>query len=265
MSDDTSTDTEPLPVTDPPPAEPQSDGQDPRSGRRRLSLRPRLWQFGVIIVSVVTVTLIAVIMVPRLQDTPQSAASTSVSTPPATPEELISMAQLPVQSMMQAEPDTPPAADNPPPLSPEIHDLMESVAQLLRRNDDANLYLSERIDRFDDIVATIAQLGAHVSDLDHRIAMLEEGVNGLAQQYRSAAIAMAMTEEESAPAPPFTLIGIDRWEKKWNAVLQLEDKVTMIEPQSTVAGWQLLAIDPSRRTALFRSASGTETELSPAG
>ena len=175
------------------------------------------------------------------------------------------MAQLPVQSMMQAEPDTSPAADNPPPLSPEIHDLMESVAQLLRRNDDANLYLSERIDRFDDIVATIAQLGAHVSDLDHRIAMLEEGVNDLAQQYRSAAIAMAMTEEESAPAPPFTLIGIDRWEKKWNAVLELEGKVTMIEPQVSVAGWKLLAIDPDRRTALFRSASGSETELSPAG
>ena len=265
MSDNTTPDTEPLPITDPPAADPQSDGQDPPSGRRRLSLRPRLWQFGAGIACVVTVTLIAVIMVPQLQEPPLPVAPTSVSTPPATPEELISMAQLPVQSMMQAEPDTSPAADNPPPLSPEIHDLMESVAQLLRRNDDANLYLSERIDRFDDIVATIAQLGAHVSDLDHRIAMLEEGVNDLAQQYRSAAIAMAMTEEESAPAPPFTLIGIDRWEKKWNAVLELEGKVTMIEPQVSVAGWKLLAIDPDRRTALFRSASGSETELSPAG
>ena len=69
----------------------------------------------------------------------------------------------------------------------------------------------------------------------------------------------------SMDVPPFRLIAIDRWENEWNAVLELNGKVSMILPQSARAGWKLLRISPQERTALFRSRSGTEAQLSVDG
>ena len=136
----------------------------------------------------------------------------------------------------------------------------------MQNSDDADLYLAEKIDGLEDILAPVAQLGGYITALDSRIALLEDRVANLAHQQHTA-IEMPADEaviSTSSPVPPFRLIAIDRWQQKWNAVLEFEGKVKMIEPPSSVAGWQLLTIDPDRRTALFRNESGNEIEL-PAG
>ena len=225
-------------------------------------------KFAAGIVGLTAVAVTTVIFVPPLlqQFKPQNPLP-SVSSEPVTATELVDMEPLPVESQpVSPEPDPATATaaiPESPQLDPEVRELLERVTQFLEQNHGANLYLDERLADLEDALEPLTQLGGYIMALDTRIALLEESVSSLTKQNPDfTTTTMNETPEPVPPTgPPFRLISIDRWQQKWNAVLEFDGKLKMIEPPARVAGWQLLSIDPNRRTAVFRDSGGNEMEL----
>lgn len=266
MNDPQQPDTEPLPTADelPPAAEQPPAAQPGTAEKRQPKVRKRVWQICAAMIGLTIVSALAALMIPWAKQQLQPFPLPSVSTAPVTAEELVGMDEpVPVEPMAPDPVPVEPVVHEPPPLDPKIRELLERVDLLLSQDNDANLYLAEKIDGFADRLDTMAQLGGYVTALDSRIALLEDRIVELTKHFPANAEISAdvETSPESPPGPPFRLIAIDRWQKKWNAVLEFEGKVTMIEPPSSVAGWQLLSIDAERRTAIFRNGSGNEIEL----
>ena len=167
------------------------------------------------------------------------------------------MEPLPVQSQpVSFEPDPAPATEEdpePPQLAPEDRELLERVANSLNQQHEANVYLDERIAGLKDTLEPLTlQLGGYIKALDSRIALLEDSVSRLTKQNPDpAATTTNESTEPTTTGPPFRLISIDRWQQKWNAVLELDGKTKMIEPPDEVAGWQLLSIDPNTPHCCF--------------
>ena len=265
MKDPQQPDTEPLPSTDDfePAVEQPPAAQPGTAEKRQPKARKRVWQIGAAIIGLTIVSALGALMIPWMKHQLQQFPLPSVSTAPVTAEELVGMVEpVPVEPMVPDPVPVEPVVHEPP-VNPEIRELLERVDLMLVQDNDANLYLAEKIDGFADRLDTMAQLGGYVTALDSRIALLEDRIVELTKQFpdTTATSADEETSPESPPGPPFRLIAIDRWEKKWNAVLEMQGKVTMIEPPSSVAGWQLLSIDAERRTAIFRNGSGNEIEL----
>lgn len=135
-------------------------------------------------------------------------------------------------------------------------ELMEQMGRALQANEDAHLYLAEKVDQIEDMKANSDSLSA----LMYNIAMQVESLSPYAGETAAA------VEEPTVPSipdsPPFELLAIDKWQHDWYAVLELDGQVTMVTPPASRAGWELLRLDPTSRKALFRnSASGTEHEL----
>ena len=135
-------------------------------------------------------------------------------------------------------------------------ELMEQMERALQANEDAHLYLAEKVDQIEDMKASSESLSA----LMYNIAMQVESLSPHAGETAAA------VEEPTVPSipdsPPFELLAIDKWQHDWYAVLELDGQVTMVTPPASRAGWELLRLDPTSRKALFRnSASGTEHEL----
>ena len=146
----------------------------------------------------------------------------------------------------------------------EYEELLEEVKHQLRQNNDADLYLADQFAELQKLVISI-QTGQTIvaESLENRMIELAQKIDVMSESASTEPAPSSSTS--SSDVPPFRLISIDRWENEWNAVLELNGKVSMILPQSARAGWKLLRISPQNRTALFRSRSGTEAQLTVDG
>ena len=176
--------------------------------------------------------------------------------PGISPDELANV-PLPVGGVNESEEGIPLAKT-------EYEELLEEVKQKLHQNNDADLYLADQIAELQKLVISI-QTGQTIvaESLENRMNELAQKIDAISEAAPTEPAPIPSTS--SMDVPPFRLIAIDRWENEWNAVLELNGKVSMLVPQSARAGWKLLRISPQNRTALFRSRSGTEAQLTVDG
>jgi len=144
----------------------------------------------------------------------------------------------------------------------KIVDLLEKIQHNQQQNNEALLYFDERLKALESLEPTI-QLAVDsykesTKSLSQILGYLETKLN---KAPPPAEIQPEVTIESHQSQPPFRLIAIDRWENQWNAILEFEGRMTMIEPLSSRAGWQLLKINPAKQSALFQAKSGRKLEL----
>ena len=280
MSDPTDNpEIEEMPLLDDPPP-PAADPKPVRSQSRRLPARKLIfWSLVVIVVFFLVAGAAAIwLYQPPLAQLQTSAAESEETL--MTAQEVVNAEPLPVsETAALGQPGLSPAdLENVPlpvggvneseeglPLAKtEYEELLEEVKHQLRQNNDADLYLADQFAELQKLVISLQTGQTIVAE------SLENRMNELAQKFDFMSEA-APTETapssstSSSDVPPFRLIAIDRWENEWNAVLALNGKVSMLVPQSARAGWKLLRISPQNRTALFRSRSGTEAQLTVDG
>ena len=197
-----------------------------------------------------------------------------------TAQEIVNAEPLPVsETVAQGQPGfSPETQDNVPlpvggtyeseeglPLAnTEYEELLEEVKQRLRQNNDADLYLADQMAEIQKLVISIQTSQTIVAEsLENRMIELAQKIESMSEAAPTETAPIPSTS--SMDVPPFRLIAIDRWENEWNAVLELNGKISMLAPQSARAGWKLLQISPQTRTALFRSRNGTEAQLTVDG
>ena len=164
---------------------------------------------------------------------------------------------LPVGGVYESEEGLPPAKT-------EYEELLEEVKQKLQQNNDADLYLADQIAQLQKLVISLQTGQTIVAESnENRMNELAQKIDAMSEPAPTSPTPIPSTS--SMDVPPFRLIAIDRWENEWNAVIELNGKISMLAPQSTRAGWILLQISPQNRTALFRSRSGTEAQLTVDG
>ncbi len=155
-----------------------------------------------------------------------------------------------------------PVATNDPALIAQ----MEQISLGLKQQNDALLYFDDRLQPFHELLPKLESSIAHQRSV----------VNLIEQRFENMEITLAelsatLAERRQADAvqktrqPPFRLIAIDRWNNKWNAVIELAGKMAMIEPHASRAGWLLIRVDPDARSAVFESESGTQVQLRVSG
>ena len=280
MSDPTDNpEIEEMPLLDDPPPL-TADPEPVRSQSRRLPARKMIfWSLVVIVVFFLVVGAAAIwLYQPPLAQLQTSAVESAETL--MTAQEVVNAEPLPVsETVALGQPGLSPAELESVPLpvggvneseeglplaKTEYEELLEEVKHQLRQNNDADLYLADQFAELQKLVISLQTGQTIVAE------SLENRMNELAQKMDAMSEA-APTNPTPIPAtssmdvPPFRLIAIDRWENEWNAVLELNGKVSMILPQSARAGWKLLRISPQERTALFRSRSGTEAQLTVDG
>ena len=248
------------------------------------SLRLRKWMKRslVIIATATAVATAAVIIVPKTIPTLPPAVSLHDPIPETPIEQDATLtaaelaAQIPAVDQYSVEPtpvtNTPPSnpipvtENNPPsPNAAELAALIQQLTASLQRADDATLYLETRVGALENNLQEI-------KTVDRRLVELTEEVSSLKSQSRKL---YSLIETSNSPptqalapetaistVPPFTLIGIDRWQNEWNAVLEMQGKLAMLTPEAERAGWQLVKIEPTARKALFRNRDGIDHELS---
>ena len=257
------------------PAEPAADPEPVRSQSRRLPARKMIfWSLVVIVVFFLVVGAAAIwFYQPPLAQLQTSAVESAETL--MTAQEVVNAEPLPVsETVAQGQPGlSPDELENVPlpvggmnefeeglPLvKTEYEELLEEVKHQLRQNNDADLYLADQFAELQKLVISLQTGQTIVAE------SLENRMNELAQKIDAMSEAAPSSSTSSSDVPPFRLISIDRWENEWNAVLELNGKVSMILPQSARAGWKLLRISPQERTALFRSRNGTEAQLTVDG
>ena len=262
------------------PAEPAADPEPVRSQSRRLPARKVIfWSLVVVVVFFLVAGAAAIWLyqppLAQLQTSTVESADTLmtaqevVNAEPRPQRRSVAQGQpglssgelenvpLPVGGANESE-------EGQPPANTEYEELLEEVRHQLRQNNDADLYLADQFAELQKLVISLQTGQTIVAE------SLENSMNELAQKIDAMAEA-APTEAAPIPdasspdVPPFRLIAIDRWENEWNAVLELNGKISMLAPQSARAGWKLLRISPQNRTALFRSRNGTEAQLTVDG
>ena len=271
--------TEEMPLLDDPPP-PATDPEPVRSRSRRLPARKMIfWSLAVIVVFFLAVGVAAI----WLNQTPLAQLQTSTvesAEPLMTVQEVVNAEPLPVsETVALGQPGiSPDELENVPlpvgganeseeglPLAKtEYEELLEEVRHQLRQNNDADLYLADQIAELQKLVISI-QTGQTIvaESLENRMNELAQKIDVMSEAAPNEPAPISSIS--SSDVPPFRLIAIDRWENEWNAVLELNGKIAMLAPQSARAGWQLLRISPQNRTALFRSRSGMEAQLTVDG
>ena len=277
LTDNSETETMPL-LDDPQPL--AADPEPVRSQPRRLPARKIIfWSLIVIFVFFLVVGAAAIWLyqppLAQLQTSTVESAETlmtaqevvnaeplpvsetvALSQPGLSPDELENV-PLPVGGVNASEEDLPLAKT-------EYEELLEEVKHQLRQNNDADLYLAEQFAELQKLVISI-QTGQTIvaESLENRMNELAQKIDAMSEAKPTEPAPILATS--SMDTPPFRLISIDRWENEWNAVLELNGKISMLAPQSARAGWKLLQISPQNRTALFRSRNGTESQLTVDG
>ena len=144
--------------------------------------------------------------------------------------------------------------------------ILEEIKTQIEQQNDAFLYFDDRLEPFSDLIPQLESaiaLQSSVAELmDQRLLNLEAQVSNLTQTIADSNTANI---EDVDSKPPFHLIAIDRWNNEWNAVIQLDGKISMIGLNASRVGWLLVEIDPGEQTALFRAASGEEAKLRVTG
>ena len=265
-------------LDDPPPL--TADPEPVRSQSRRLPARKLIfWSLVVIVVFFLVAGAAAIwLYQPPLVQLQTSAVESAETL--MTAQEVVNAEPLPVsETVVQGQPGlSPDELENVPlpvsgfneseeglPLAnTESEELLEEVKYQLRQNNDADLYLAEQVAELQKLVISI-QTGQTIvaENLENRMIDLAQKIDVMSEAGSTEPAPSSSTS--SSDIPPFRLIAIDRWENEWNAVLELNGKISMLAPQSARAGWKLLRISPQNRTALFRSRSGTEAQLTVDG
>ena len=267
--------TEEMPLLDNP--QPLATDPEPvRSQSRRLPARKMIfWSLVVIVVFFLVVGATAIwLYQPPLAQSQTSAVESAEML--MTAQEVVNAEPLPVSEIVaQGQPGLSPdelenaplpvggvnkSEEGIPPAKTEYEELLEEVKQKLHQNNDADLYLADQFAELQKLVISI-QTGQTIvaENLENRMNELAQKIDAMSEAAPTESTPIPSTS--SMDVPPFRLIAIDRWENEWNAVLELNGKVSMLAPQSARAGWKLLRISPQNRTALFRSRSGTEAQL----
>ena len=161
-----------------------------------------------------------------------------------------------------AAPQSPQPSQTEFAIDPKLMELLIEIPYEQRQTRDALVYFDDRID----------SLIALQPSLESLISIHQETTDSM--EIRMLAIEVALEEirdifeadntgnvQESESRPPFRLIAIDRWENQWNAVIELDGRIAMIQPKEIRAGWKLLEIIPSKASAVFSSNSGTQATL----
>ena len=280
MSDPTdNSEIEEMPLLDD-SATPAADPEPVRSQSRRLPARKMIfWSLAVIVVFFLVAGAAAIWLyqppLAQLQTSTVESAETLM-----TAQEVVNAEPLPVsETVAQGRPGLSPdelenvpllvgeaneSEEGLPPANTEYEELLEEVRHQLRQNNDADLYLADQIAELQKLVISL-QTGQTIvaESLENRMNVLAQKIDVMSEAAPNEPAPISSTR--SSDVPPFRLIAIDRWENEWNAVLALNGKVSMLVPQSARAGWKLLRISPQNRTALFRSRSGTEAQLTVDG
>lgn len=148
----------------------------------------------------------------------------------------------------------------------KVISILEEIKTQVEQQNDAFLYFDDRLEPFSDLIPKLESaisLQSSVAELmDQRLINLETQVSNLMQIITDSDTADI---EDANSKPPFHLIAIDRWNNEWNAVIQLDGKISMIGLHASRVGWLLVEIDPGEQTALFRTATGEEAELRVSG
>ena len=277
LTDNSETEEMPL-LDDPTPL--ATDSEPVRSQSRRLPARKIIfWSLVVMVVFFLVVGAAAIwIYQPPLAQFQTSAVESAETL--MTAQEIVNAEPLPVsETVAQGQPGISPdeLANVPLPVGgvndseegiplakTEYEELLEEVKQKLHQNNDADLYLADQIAELQNLVISV-QTGQTIvaESFENRMNELAQKIDAISEAAPTEPAPIPSTS--SMDVPPFRLIAIDRWENEWNAVLELNGKVSMLMPQSARAGWKLLRISPQNRTALFRSRSGTEAQLTVDG
>ncbi len=146
-------------------------------------------------------------------------------------------------------------------VDPEISSTLNDIRLGLKQQTDAFLYFDEQLQ---PITESLHRLESAVSVQASTTALFEERMNRL--QELVGKLTVSLTEsihpvESAEHLPPFRLVAIDRWNNEWNAVIELNGKVSMIGQNASRAGWVLFQINPNSRSAVFRSESGNQVKL----
>ena len=270
---------EEMPLLDDPSPAP-ADPEPVLSQSRRLPVRKIIfWSLVVIVVFFLVAGAAAIwLYQPPLAQLQRSTAESAESL--MTAQEVVNAEPLPVsETVAQGQPGLSPDELESVPLpvgvaneseedlllaKTEYEELLEEVKYQLRQSNDADLYLADQMAQTQKLVISI-QTGQTIvaESLENRMIELAQKIDVMSEAAPTEAAPSSSTS--SSDVPPFRLIAIDRWENEWNAVLELNGKISMLAPQSARAGWKLLRISPQNRTALFRSRSGTEAQLTVDG
>lgn len=148
----------------------------------------------------------------------------------------------------------------------EVIMILEEIKTQIEQQNDAYLYFDDRLEPFINLMpqleSAIALQSSVTERMDERLFNLENQVLNLTQTITDSE---AEDIEDNESKPPFRLISIDRWNNEWNAVVQLDGKISMIGLHASRVGWLLVEIDPSEQSALFRAVSGEEAKLRVSG
>ncbi len=144
-------------------------------------------------------------------------------------------------------------------------ELTAKISQLqvnLNRANDALLYFDERLNAIDNLKAQLASVTEAYHSTSRQMSTLSAQLDAKISMDEISKPTLSSVElMPHQSTPPFRLIGIDQWQNQWNAVLELNGQITMIEPNSSRAGWQLMALHPAKQIAVFKSDRGVEAEL----
>ena len=157
------------------------------------------------------------------------------------------------------------STQHPPPeyvSDPKVLEFLNQIEYEFKQTRDALMYFDDRIDSLMALKLTLESMITTQADsmgsLENRIQVIETQVQ------KSLELLQTNDHKEhviSMSQPPFRLIAIDRWENQWNAVIELDGRITMIRPQNSRSGWKLLQLFPAKGSAVFRSSSGKKATL----
>lgn len=155
-----------------------------------------------------------------------------------------------------------PAEIHPSRTESEVITTLEEIKTQLEQQNDAFLYFDDRLEPFSKLMpeleSAIALQSSIAELLEQRLSNLEIQVSDIAQKMNDDNTASL---EDSGRDPPFHLIAIDRWNNEWNAVVQLNGKISMIGKHASLVGWMLVEVYPEEQAALFRGDAGEEVKL----
>lgn len=145
---------------------------------------------------------------------------------------------------------------------PKVLEVLNEIQYEFKQTRDALMYFDDRIESLMVLKPTLESMIATQSD---SMKSLENHIQAIEVEFRNSLESSQKNDrkrqEDPMSHPPFRLIAIDRWENQWNAVIELDGRITMIQPQNSRSGWKLLQLFPAKGSAVFRSSSGEKATL----
>ena len=132
-----------------------------------------------------------------------------------------------------------------------LEDIEKSLQELQLQNEKLGEHISALLGLRASVVSLINMQSVIAESTEDRLQAIEDSIHALSQAQPTPS-----SEEPDQSKPPFRLIGIDRWNNEWNAVILLDSKMTTLETDETRADWTLYEIDAAKRQAHFVHASG---------